>query len=220
GLSYPEAHKIASGEVEQGLSNKRAIEKPNVPTKFVTPIDNQPKPTTTACPGGASQQEKPTGCGDTNPKVDPIAKGCGEAPQQDSVDCKFPGEPVKPILHFKQSVDDATNTIMNNLPNVKKFGSNNNELEQYISDITFEDAVEIVKTNTSPNSVKTIATPKGLVIVFVYDNGTVAVRQYSSGIKGKGIDGLPTIEIIKKGEELEKKIRCGKGLQTAVEIEL
>ncbi|HEV2916767.1 MAG TPA: hypothetical protein VGW78_03405, partial [Candidatus Babeliales bacterium] len=47
GLSYPEAHKIASGEVEQGLSNKRAIEKPNVPTKFVTPIDNQPKPTTT-----------------------------------------------------------------------------------------------------------------------------------------------------------------------------
>jgi hypothetical protein len=175
------------------------------------------RPTTTACPGSALPQEKPAGCGDTN--VQPLDKpnGCGdtvikpiETPGCGDVEIKpplifiTPAELDQKPLYETQSVEEAKDDILKKLPNLRPFGKDNSELKQYISDTTYEDALKIVKENTSPNSIKGIITKDGPLTVFEYDNeDKIIVRKFSSGIEAKKIDGLPTIEVQRK------KIRSG-----------
>jgi hypothetical protein len=60
--------------------------------------------------------------------------------------------------------------VIQKLPDVRKYDHDSSELRQRIAKATFPEAVEIVKQNTSPLSVKEVMTSKGLVVVFDYGN--------------------------------------------------
>jgi hypothetical protein len=191
------------------------------------------RPTTTACPGGAPQQEKPTGCGDTTPKVDPIVTGCGDSnpiipPQLPGFDqvspsgpeiYTFPGDPIQTKLHEEQTVQDASDAVKEAIKTIKPLGRPNTEFDQYECDDSFEGALDIVQKNTKPDSIEIKETPKGTVVIHKYPDGNIVVRQMSSGKRNVPGTDLPTIHVIPADKTLkETKIRLKGGLKQEAEL--
>jgi hypothetical protein len=176
------------------------------------------RPTTTACPGGAPQQEKPSGCGDIN--VQPLDKstGCGDTEIKPPLILITPADPVQNPTHLEQTKEDAYEEIQKQLDNIKEFGAQNGQLVQHEAENSYKEAVEIALKHTKPNKVSTKIIDGKEMHVLEFDNGTIVIREKSAGIPAKGIPGLPTIEMQpnkKVGEKIERKTRL-----TKVEAEL
>jgi hypothetical protein len=183
-------------------------ERPDLPTTFVTPVDDTPKVTTTACPGMRPE--------DVPSKNDVIICGGMTIPEQKPLHTGHPVELVKPILHLAQTVNDAIGIVKKLGKNVRPMDEGGKDLDQYVMDGTYEEGVEILKKSGAVEIEERIMGGKPAVLGKL-KNGTIIVRQIS---KGKdGVPGLPTIEIqeITDGKPKYTKFRLQEEKPEAVE---
>jgi hypothetical protein len=172
-------------------------ERPDLPTTFVTPVDDTPKVTTTACPGMRPE--------DVPSKNDVIICGGMTIPEQKPLHTGHPVELVKPILHLAQAVNDAVNVVKGGLTGLVPFGNQSPELKQFGAQNTLEEAIQILESNTTPNSTKEVVKNDKTITIFTYDNGTISIRTGSKASEAN--ESMPTIEIIIKGSDVVEKIR-------------
>jgi hypothetical protein len=107
-----------------------------------------------------------------------------------------------------QSVEEAIIAIKKQLPDLQKFGNQSDKLAQYITNAPFVAGVGVVQNHTLPQSVTLKEKNGHPLVVFVYRDGNIVVREESAGIREKNIDGLPTIEVQPKNRNKQTtKIR-------------
>jgi hypothetical protein len=176
----------------------------------------------------------PKGCGNPEPAAPITTPGCfGDRPPQSTIICggiekpdpgpmhtghTDPVEPVKPILHLAQTIDDAITDIKSILRDkaLKLFEVQSSKLEQYEADMSFEEALEMLNTQLKPNSItKTTSKDGKQIVIGQFDGGKVIIRDGSTP-KGSN-PSMATIETQLATEDKQVKVRLLKKNQ---ELEL